>query len=307
MALTGERGSDRSRPTLLLVDGHAYAYRAFHAIRSLSSPAGYPTNAIFGFIKMLAKMRAMLDPTHLAVVWDGGLSEERLAALPGYKAQRPPMPDSLKQQLDGLQAWLEAAEIASLRHEGVEADDWIGSLASRAESAGWSVIIASSDKDFMQLVSDRVGLFNPGDKTGKIWGPADVAAKTGVEPHQVVDWLSLVGDSVDNIPGAKGIGPRTAAELLTKYGSIGAMFSALSQVEPERIRQSLSDSEQILRRNQALIRLKTDLDHASGADLESMALRAGHLDQMIELCAGWGFRSLRQELERDRAEPALLP
>lgn len=295
-----------SGPRLLLLDGHAYAYRAYHGIRELSSPTGHPTNAIFGFVKMLEKLRTWIQPTHLAVVWDGGLAEERLKALPDYKAQRPPMPASLATQLGDLETWLEAAEIASCQREGVEADDWIAALACRASAADWSVVIASSDKDFMQLVSDRVRLANPGDKAERLWGKAEVKAKTGVNPDQIVDWLSLVGDSVDNIPGVPGVGPKTATALLEKFGSIGAIISNLSEVSSERVRQALAGSVDVLHRNRRLIRLKSDLDPGLGPELGDLVVREGKLERMVELCSEWGFRSLRQELERRRTEPALL-
>src|SRR5262245_48551136 len=179
-------------PRLLLVDGHAYAYRAFYAIRSLHSPTGAPTNAIYGFIKMLDKMRVQIAPSHLAVVWDGGLAAERMAELPSYKENRPPTPPDLEQQLDGIMSYLQAARCPSLLREGVEADDWIAAIARRAAAQGLFVLIASSDKDFMQLVSEQVGLVNPQDKTEKIWTPADVQAKTNVRPEQIIDWLSLI-------------------------------------------------------------------------------------------------------------------
>ena len=166
---------------LLIIDGHAYAYRAFHAIRGLRSPSGQPTNAIFGFVKMLEKMRAAIGPTHLIVVWDGGLSAERMTALPEYKAQRPPMPDDLKPQLDEMAGYLKAAGVASYCGEGVEADDYIACLARRAAAAGWHVVIASSDKDFMQLVSPQIGLWNPNDQAPAIWSREQVLAKTGVD------------------------------------------------------------------------------------------------------------------------------
>ena len=175
---------------VLIVDGHAYAYRAFYAIRELRSPSGGPTNAVYGFVKMLAKMRAAVRPTHLIVVWDGGLSAERLAALPEYKAHRPEMPDDLKPQLGEMVSYLKAAGTASFCRDGVEADDYIACLARRAAEAGMAAVIASSDKDFMQLVSARVGLWNPGDKAAGVWRREQVVAKTGVEPEQVVDWLA---------------------------------------------------------------------------------------------------------------------
>ena len=171
---------------LLIVDAHAYAYRAFHAIRQLSSPSGAPTNAIYGFIKMFGKMRANLAPTHRVAVWDGGLEAGRMAELPEYKGQRPPMPADLEKQIDELHRYLRAENIPSLQREGVEADDWIAALARRAEAAGMDVVIASSDKDFMQLVSPRVGLLNPNDKSEKIWVAADVRTKSGVAPEPII-------------------------------------------------------------------------------------------------------------------------
>jgi len=124
-------------PRLLLVDGHAFAYRAYHAIRSLHAPDGRPTNAIFGFIKMVTKLRAAAMPTHGAVIWDGGLAAERIAALPEYKAQRPPMPEALEQQLDEMVAWLRASRMASGCRDGVEADDWIAALARKRTVGRW--------------------------------------------------------------------------------------------------------------------------------------------------------------------------
>ncbi len=206
------------RERLLIVDGHAYAYRAFYAIRSLNSPTGAATNAIYGFFRMLDKLVATAKPSQVVVVWDGGLAPERMKLLPGYKAQRPPMPAELERQIDEITAYLRAASIASCMQESCEADDGIASLTRQAVAAGWEVVIASSDKDFMQLVSPQVHLLNPNDKTETFWGVEEVRAKTGVEPTQIVDWLSLVGDSVDNIPGVPGVGVKTAAHLLRQFG-----------------------------------------------------------------------------------------
>jgi len=225
---------------LLLIDGHAYAYRAFYAIRELRSPSGSPTNAIFGFIKMLTKMRGALAPTHLMAVWDGGLSAERLAALPEYKAQRPEMPADLGPQIDEIVSYLQAAGLASFCQAGVEADDYIACLARRAADAGWDVVIASSDKDFMQLVSPKIGLLNPNDKTETVWTAEQVRNKAGVGPSHIVDWLALIGDSVDNIPGVPGVGPKTAAELLRQFGSVAALYLRLGEVKSEKMRAALT-------------------------------------------------------------------
>jgi DNA polymerase-1 len=278
---------------LLIVDGHAYAYRAFHAIRELRSPAGQPTNAIYGFVKMLEKMRSAVAPTHLIVVWDGGLSDARLAELPDYKAHRPEMPADLRPQLDGIVDFLAAAGIASYRAAGVEADDYIATLA-RLAAEQWHVVIASSDKDFMQLVSARIGLLNPNDKTGTVWGAEQVRAKTGVEPGQVADWLALMGDAVDNIPGVPGVGPKTAAELLKQFGSVADLLSHLDDVKSERLRQALRDSTAAVLRNQKLVRLPAVPCRFLPEDL---TVGSGDRAALRRLFAGWGFKGMLAALD----------
>lgn len=279
---------------LLIIDGHAYAYRAFHAIRELRSPGGEPTNAIYGFIKTLLRLKAQWQPTHLAVVWDGGLCEERLACLPEYKSQRPPMPTDLEAQLDGIVEYLKAAGVASFCEHKVEADDFIAWLAKRAVEADLEVIIASSDKDFMQLVRPFIGLVNPNDKMDRIWSAAEVRAKTGVNPNQIVDWLSLIGDSVDNIPGVPSVGPKTAADLLTQFGTVENLYFRLSEVKSERLRNALQIAEADVRRNQKLIRLNENLSFEfSPVALMEQPVDTDHLRECL---ARWGFKTMLAEL-----------
>jgi DNA polymerase-1 len=285
-----------------MVDGHAYAYRSFHAIRSLQSPSGAPTNAIYGFIKALAKLRALVEPTHVAVIWDGGLHEERTAEHPEYKAQRPPMPDALPEQIEAIMGFLGAAGMTSLSRPGVEADDWIATLALRMVPT-IPVVIASADKDFLQLVRPGLSLLNPNDKTEKLWTAEDVRAKTGVEPAQVVDWLSLIGDAVDNIPGVPGVGPKTATELLCQFGTVEALYAGLAGVKSERVRAALQGSEAAVRRNQRLIRLREDQPEVA---LTELMLRTPDRERLRELYAGWGFRSLLNEVSAETAEQGTL-
>ena len=284
--------SEAQAQRLLIVDGHAYAYRSFHAIRELSSPSGAPTNAIYGFLKAIGKMQAQLSPSHVVVVWDGGLAAERIAAHPSYKAQRPPMPDSLDQQIHGIMGWLQAAGLASLCRDGVEADDWIGTIALRA-APELPVVIASADKDFMQLVTPRIGLLNPNDKSEKIWTELDVVAKTGVKPQQIADWLSLIGDSVDNIPGVPGVGPKTATDLITQFGSVEQLYARLSEVKSDRIRASLEAAAAAVRRNQQLIRLK---DEPWLATLDELVPRGRDETSLRQLYRDWGFKTLLAQL-----------
>jgi DNA polymerase I len=288
---------------LLIIDGHAYAYRAFHAIRELHSPDGRPTNAVYGFIKMLSKIRTALAPTHLMVVWDGGLSAERTVALPEYKAQRPEMPGALRSQLDDIAAYLNAAGIASFCEKGVEADDYIACLARRAADAGMEVVIASSDKDFMQLVSERVGLLNPNDKTELIWTDEQVRAKTGLGPSQIADWLSLMGDSVDNIPGVPGVGPKTASGLLDQFGSVENLYGRLGEVKSEKLRASLRASEKIVRRNQKLVRLH---DLPCEFSPEALAEKPADAGRLRGLYSRWGFKTLLAALGESHERQAVL-
>jgi DNA polymerase-1 len=273
---------------MLIIDGHAYAYRSFHAIRQLSSPSGAPTNAIYGFIKAVGRMQTLLGPSHLVVVWDGGLHPQRMEQLPAYKAQRAAMPDDLEKQLDGIVSYLQAAGIASLMAEGVEADDWIAFIARRYSSE-LPVVIASADKDFLQLVSPRVSLLNPNDKSDKLWTADDVRAKAGVAPEQIVDWLSLIGDSVDNIPGVPGVGPKTATELLNQFGTVETLYSRLAEVKSERRRMALQAAEADVRRNQLLVRLRDDVPAVA---LEDLVLGTPSTERLRGLYTGWGFKGM---------------
>ena len=279
---------------LLIVDGHAYAYRAFHAIRELRAPDGRPTNAIYGFAKMLEKMRLALEPTHLVVVWDGGLSAERMAALPTYKAQRPEMPADLKPQFDEISAYLTASGVPEICRDGVEADDIIATLARREAAAGMAVVIASADKDFMQLVSGPVGLLNPNDKTGAVWTDEQVLAKTGVKPAQIADWLALMGDAVDNIPGVPGVGAKTAAGLLQQFGGLDEIFRRLDEVKSERLRQALQAAAETVRRNLALVRLHDVPLNLTASELVPQPVNR---EKLAKLLQGWGFRGMLASLE----------
>jgi DNA polymerase-1 len=283
---------------LLIVDGHSYAYRAFYAIRSLSSPTGSATNAIYGFIRMLGKMRGKLEPTHIIVIWDGGLAAERMTLLPGYKSQRPEMPSALAEQLDQIVDFLRAASVFSFMKESTEADDCIAAVALRAAATGMEVVIASADKDFMQLVSSNIRLLNPHDNTETLWGAEEVKRKSGVEPTQIVDWLSLTGDSVDNIPGVPGVGSKTAANLLSQFGSVEEMYRRLPEVRSETLRTNLQASKEAVCRNQQLVRLYSE--ESCEFELEDLAVKPGDDEGLRGLFSKWGFKTMLRELEQAR-------
>lgn len=288
----------------VVVDGHAYAHRAFHAIAQLNAPDGQPTNAVYGFIRMLDKIIEKLNPTHLLVVWDGGLDEERKASLPEYKKNRPPMPKSLETQIDLIFEYLDRARIPYFYREGVEADDWIATVAKKASESGVNVVLASMDKDFMQLVSDKIGLFNPNDRSEKVWTEKDVIAKTGVKPEQIVDWLSLIGDSVDNIPGVEGVGPKTAASLLNKFGSVEGIYNNINQVTPERLRLKLIEAQDVVEKNRALIKLYTNLPYEF--NLDDCRLKAPDEVSLKEFYKRLGFKSLLNDCQQDSLQQSFV-
>jgi DNA polymerase-1 len=239
---------------LLLVDGLAGAYRFFHAIRALSTKAGEPVNAVFGFIRMMQQLERAWRPTHVAVVFDGGTPPARLALVPAYKANRKPMPDDLRTQLPILNAYLAAAGIEALRLDACEADDVIATLAHRAAEEGCDVMIATGDKDLYQLVDGHVRIVSLAGEPTAMDAEA-VVLKTGVRPEQIPDWLAMTGDAADNIKGVPGVGPKTAAKLLQTFGALQALYERLDAVESPKLRQVLADSRDIVERNLKMVRL----------------------------------------------------
>jgi len=284
-------------PRMLIIDGHSYAYRAFYAIRQLKSPSGRPTNAVYGFIRMFEKLQECVKPTHIAVVWDGGLDQERKSLVPEYKAQRPDMPVEMREQLDEIVSYLNAVEVVSLVKQDVEADDCIAALTKRAEKEGLEVVIASSDKDFMQLVNDKVRIVNLSGKSEDWFDKEQVELKSGVAPSQIVDWLSLTGDAVDNIAGVPGVGPKTAAKLLRGFHSIDELLSRVNEIQPVRLKDSLQNAAELVRRNQKMIRLKAELD--CDVPVEAMKKKARDGKKVKPLLEKWGFRSLLRELDEE--------
>jgi DNA polymerase-1 len=284
-----------SKQVLLLVDGLSVIYRAFHAIHGLGASDGRPTNAVFGFVRMWQQMVRLWAPTHAAVVFDGGLPESRLAALAEYKAQRPPMPEALRQQLPEIEEFLRCSGVVAVRIEGQEADDVIATLAEKAARDGVQVLIASSDKDLFQLVNDQVVVVTP-SKDGQRIGPNEVLEKTGVAPEQISEWLALTGDTVDNIPGVPGVGGKTAAQWLQRYGSLAALKASLKDIPSDRLRTALSENWEVVERNLEMVRLKRDLPVAIG--WPDLKLGSPRTDDLIRFYERMEFRSLADELRR---------
>ena len=214
---------------LVLIDGNSYLYRAFHALPPLTTSRGQPTGAIFGFLNMLRQIRRVQAPDLIAVVMDAPGPTFRDELYAHYKANREAMPDDLQAQIPPLMEMVRALGITLLRESGVEADDVIGTLAKRAYAAGLDTLIATSDKDMAQLVNERIRLFD--GISGRVLDPAGVVEKFGVPPERMIDWLTLVGDTSDNIPGVPSVGPKTAAKWLTEYGSLDAIVARAGEIK----------------------------------------------------------------------------
>ena len=288
-------------PKLVLIDGSSYLYRAFHALPPLSNAAGEPTGALFGVVNMLRATLAA-RPDYLAFVLDAPGPTFREAIDPQYKANRPPMPDDLRAQVEPMLAIVQALGIPTLRVAGVEADDVIGTLAQRAAQAGIEVEISTSDKDFAQLVGPRVTLINSMDRTQL--DRAGVQDKFGVPPERIVDYLALMGDKVDNIRGVDKCGPKTATKWLAEYGDLDGVMAHADAV-PGKLGENLRAARAWLPRARDLATIRTALDLDTAP--EQLALRARDDEALRALYQRYGFNSALAALQRGDEEPAPRP
>ncbi len=249
---------------LVLVDGSSYLYRAFHALPMLTNSKGRPTGAVKGVISMLRRLQKDYPGSHIAVVFDAKGKTFRDDIYPAYKAQRPPMPDELREQVEPIHKIIEAMGLPLLVIEGVEADDVIGTLARQASAQGVPVVVSTGDKDMAQLVDERVTLVNT--MTDTVMDPAGVESKFGIPPTLVIDLLALMGDKVDNIPGVSGVGEKTALALLQNVGGIQDLYANLDKIPELGIRGAKKLPDKLLaEREQAelsylLATIKTDVE-----------------------------------------------
>ena len=274
------------KKTLLLVDGSSYLYRAFHALPDLRSPAGEPTGAIYGVLNMLRRLLADYKADYVACVFDARGPTFRDALYPEYKAHRPPMPDELGQQIAPLTEAIEALGWPLLQVEGVEADDVIATLARGAERSGMRTVVSTGDKDLAQLVDPEVTLVNT--MTNETLDEAGVEAKFGVRPERILDYLTLVGDAVDNVPGVDKVGPKTAVKWLQQYGSLEGVVACAGEIKGvagENLRKSLD----WLPKARELLAVKCDVTLPVAP--EDLAPRPRDEARVAELFARFGFRS----------------
>jgi DNA polymerase-1 len=289
--------------TVLLVDGMAYVYRAFYAIPALTTPQGLPTNAVFGFTRMLEHMLAVAVPDYLAVCFDARAPTFRHEQFAAYKAQRPPMPELLAEQLPWIKEYVGALHIALLEYPGFEADDVIGTMACRAVRTEMAALIATSDKDLCQLVQPSIAILKCGLHDAVVVDERGVVEQFGVRPDQIVDYLTLVGDSADNIPGVPGIGPKTAQALLGEHGTLDNVYAHLDAL-PARTRDKLREAAPRLEQVRLLLRVHCDVPVTQSFD--DLAVRAPDAPRLAALRAHLNFHAPRDAAAR-AAPPGAPP
>lgn len=289
---------------LLLVDGHYFLYRSFFAIRGLKNSKGEPTNAIYGFIKALRKMLVDVKPDRAAVIWDAGMPARRVELQPAYKQNRTEMPDDLRPQEDWLQEKMPLLGLRSLWIKNTEADDLIASYALAARREGADVVIATNDKDIMQLVGPGISIYStvkagPKDAGFQLLGEEEVFKKWGVPPARIADVLALTGDSSDNIPGVPGVGPKTAVSLVEACGTVERMMEKPEAIANPKLREKITAHRELITANREMVRLDDDL--ALPEPWEGLKIEPRY-PELIAALRECEFGSLLREIEAEAAQ-----
>jgi DNA polymerase-1 len=288
-----------AKPRLFLIDGYSNIFRAYYAIRNLSSSKGEPTNAVFGFLQMLRKLLRDEQPEFLGVAFDVSSATHRKERFEDYKANRRPMPDDLRPQIAWIREVIAAFRIPVLELEKYEADDVLGTLACKGAAEGYEVILVSPDKDLMQLVGDGVSIFHTGRE--KLYDAAGVEEDFGVPPSQVVDVLALMGDASDNVPGVPGIGEKGAKQLIKDYGSLDALLERAGELTRKAYREGLTEHRDKALLSRELVTIHCDLPIP--LEPEHLRLDEPDWDRLREICQQLDFHVIAKELEAQRPAP----
>lgn len=283
-----------SNPSLVLVDGSYYLFRAYHAMPDFTNSSGEPTGAIYGVINMLHKLHDNYMPDYFAVVFDAKGKNFRNDMYPEYKANRPPMPDDLSCQISPLHEIIRAKGIPLLIIDNVEADDVIATLAKSAQREGIDTVISTGDKDLAQIVNDQINLLNT--MTNVRLDPAGVKDKFGVSPDRIIDYLALVGDTADNIPGIPKVGPKTAAKWLSEYGSLENIIDNADKIGG-KVGENLRNNLEQLDLSKELVTLRTDLN--LNIEISELKQRDADIETLTDSFRRWEFNSWLAKLQND--------
>src|SRR3989338_8563999 len=282
------------RDKLFLIDGNSFCYRAFYAIRSLSTSKGQPTNAVYGFISMINKIIKEEKPESLAIAFDLKGPTFMHEKFEDYKIHRKPMPDELIEQMPIIKEVVKCYNIPLFEMQCYEADDVLATLAKKAEKKEYEVYIATGDKDMLQLVNSCIKVYNV-HKDGLIYDKEKVKERYGVGPDKIVDLIALMGDSSDNIPGVAGIGEVTARQLIEKFGSLDKVLSGIDKVESESLRRKLKESADQARLSKELATVDTDVP--LNIDFDELKLKEPDRGRLYELFTELEFKSLMKNFE----------
>lgn len=289
---------------IALIDAYGFVFRAYHSLPPLNRPDGTPVGAVYGFTSMLIKLLATLDVSHAAAVFDSGSKSFRNQIYPEYKAHRPPCPEDLKPQFPIVREVAEALNIPILEKTGFEADDIIATIARQAAAQGYEVLIISSDKDLMQLIDDRIKMYDA--MKGKMITEREVHEKFFVTPNKIIEVLALIGDASDNVKGVKGIGPKTAAELINQFGDIENLLANIAQIKQEKRREMLTVGSEDARLSKILVTLKDDVE--TGTTVDALALKNLDPAKLIGFLERQGFKSLVARVKKEfEADPSYQP
>jgi len=294
-----DAATPQARPHLYLVDGSSYIFRAYHRLPPLTNRHGTPAGAVYGYTTMLWKLADGLTkadgPTHMAVILDASEHTHRNVMYDQYKAHRPPPPEDLVPQFPLIRVATRAFSIPCIEEAGLEADDIIACYVVAAKAAGWRVTIVSSDKDLMQLIDEDAGIDMLDTMNDRRIGRTEVFEKFGVPPEKVGDVLALMGDSVDNVPGVPGIGPKTASQLIQQFGDLETVLASTDQISKPKLKQSLIDHADNARLSRELVRLVCDANLPE--PLEDLTLKGIPPEPLREFLADQGFKSLLNRLD----------
>ena len=284
---------DKSK-SLYIIDGSSYIFRAYFGIRQfLSTSKGFPTNALYGFINMLQKVVKDEKPDYLCVAFDSKEKTFRHDIYPDYKANRDAPPEDLAKQFPYFEPLVDAFNISSIRIPGYEADDIIGTLALKGSKAGFRVVIVSGDKDMMQLVGSKVQMLDT--MKNKRIGVDEVKEKFGVPPEKVIEVMGLMGDSSDHIPGVKGVGPKTATELIQKYGSIKELYKCIDEIEKKKLKEKLVQDKERALLSRKLVTIDTAMKLE--CSLDDLKVRPSKHEDLRKLFSEFEFSSMLAGLE----------
>ena len=286
---------NNQKKRIALIDSYSFVFRAYFSMPAFTRKDGTPVGAVYGFTKMMMRLLASLDFTHIVAIFDSGSKTFRNEIYSEYKMHRPECPEDLKPQFPIIRQVAESLNLATLEKKNYEADDLIATIAKQVDPDEYEVLIISPDKDLMQLVSDHIKIYDAGKD--KMIDRAAVKEKFGVKPEQVVDILALMGDAADNIPGVKGVGPKTASELISEFGSLENLYQNLDKIKQKKRKEYLETDHEKAKLSKILARLEENVDFDS--DLSNFKVRPIDPQKLINFLEAQNFNSLATKVRTE--------